>query len=95
MDQKDQIIAQQRKLIKDLQIGFAGTLDALRSQLKDYVDESSRVQNDMLDRIRDLKEEIKTLRKRQSPPKQTGVSQVRSSVYTNGPKRPRKLAHAT
>jgi hypothetical protein len=31
MDQKDQIIAQQQKMIKELQTEFAGTLDALRS----------------------------------------------------------------
>jgi hypothetical protein len=86
MDQKDQIIAQQQKMIKELQTEFAGTLDALRSQLRDYVDESSRVQNDMLDRICELKGELKGLQKRQSASTQ---KTTRSSLSSNSPKRPR------
>jgi hypothetical protein len=94
MDSKDQIIAQQGKMIRELQIEFSGTLDALRTQLKDYIDESTRVQNYMLERIRELKEEL-ALTRRPSASKRTTTQQstIRSSLYTAGPKRPRKLAH--
>jgi arginyl-tRNA synthetase len=90
-DRKDQIIAEQVQMIRELQEEFSGTLEALQTQLHDYVEESSRVQNDMLERIKELKEEL-TLARRKSGSKQTGG--VRSSLYAAGPKRPRKLAHA-
>jgi hypothetical protein len=88
-DSKDQIIAEQEKMIRELQLEFSGTLDALRDQLKEYIEESSRVQADMLERIKELKEEL-NLARRKSAPKQTAGH---SSLYSSGPKRPRKLAH--
>jgi arginyl-tRNA synthetase len=93
-DRKDQIIAEQVQMIRELQTEFSGTLEALRAQLNDYVEESSRVQNDMLERIKELKEEL-ALARRKKGAKQTGASHaaVRSSLYAAGPKRPRKLAH--
>jgi hypothetical protein len=77
-------------MIRELQTEFSGTLEALRAQLNDYVEESSRVQSDMLERIKELKEEL-ALARRKSGRKQTAA--VRSSLYAAGPKRPRKLAH--
>jgi hypothetical protein len=91
-DRKDKIIAEQVQMIRELQTEFSGTLEALRAQLNDYVEESTRVQNDMLERIKELKEDL-ALARRKSGPKQTGAGAVRSSLYAAGPKRPRKLAH--
>lgn len=89
-DERDMIIAKQRQMIKEMQREFTATLDSLRAQLNDYIAQSSEVQNDMIDRIRELKAELAQVRKK---PATTRTSQaVRSSLYTGGPKHPRKLA---
>ena len=89
-DERDMIIAKQRQMIKEMQREFTATLDSLRAQLNDYIAQSSEVQNDMIDRIRELKAELAQVRKK---PVTTRTSQaVRSSLYTGGPKHPRKLA---
>lgn len=95
MDTKDKIIAQQRKMIKEMQKEFSATLDSLRAQLKEYVDESTEVQNSMLDRIKELKAELASLRKKSTKQTTTNQTAVRSSLYTTGPKHPRKLAQGT
>ena len=91
-DERDMIIAKQRQMIKEMQREFTATLDSLRAQLKEYIAQSTEVQNDMVDRIRELKAELAQVRKK---PTTTRTSQVvRSSLYTGGPKHPRKLAQA-
>ena len=93
-DEKDKIIAQQRRMMKEMQKEFSATLDSLRAQLKEYVDESTEVQNEMLDRIKELKTELASLRKKSAKPT-TSQTAVRSSLYTTGPKHPRKLAQGS
>lgn len=93
-DEKDMIIAKQRQMMKEMQAEFTATLDSLRAQLKDYISQSSQVQNDMVDRIRELKSELSQLRKKSATSTVRTSQAVRSSLYTGGPKHPRKLAQA-
>ncbi|KAH0792475.1 hypothetical protein GPJ56_003652 [Histomonas meleagridis] len=91
-DEKDKIIAQQKEIISEMQKEFAATLDALRKQLREYVDESTQVQEDMLERIKELKAEVAKLKKKTTNPgRQTTV---KSSIYQTTQKYPRKLAQS-
>lgn len=97
-DQKDQIIAKQKRMIEEMQKEFTDTLDALRTQFNDFVEESTEIQDEMLERIKELKEELADARKKQSKYIETAKGSkavVRSSLYTSGPKHPRKLAQST
>ena len=93
-DEKDAIIAKQRRMMKEMQKEFAATLDSLRIQLNEYIAQSSQVQNEMVDRIRELKTELAQLRRKSDTATKRTSQVVRSSLYTNGPKHPRKLAQA-
>lgn len=93
---KDKIIEEQRAIIAQMRKHFAKTIDSLQRQLNDLVDESTSIQSDMLKRIKELKDELKSLRgqktTRQSyAPKPTNTA-VRSSLYGDSVKHPRKLA---
>ena len=91
-DEKDMIIAKQRKMMQEMQKEFAATLDSLRAQLNDYISQSSQVQSDMVDRIRELKTELAQLRKKSTASTTRTSQTVRSSLYSTGAKHPRKLA---
>ncbi|OHT14866.1 hypothetical protein TRFO_42859 [Tritrichomonas foetus] len=92
-DEKDRIIQKQKQMMEEMQNEFAATLDSLRAQLRDFIDESSKVQEDMLDRIKELKAELNQARKK-TVRTGAGSAAVKSSLYNNGPKHPRKLAQA-
>ena len=105
-EDKDQTIANQKKLIKEMRTNFARTIDTMREQLNEIVEESTEIQTEMLQRIKELKAELAKLRQKTS--RRTEISQgsgiprrsmagsrtneVRSSLYDEGPKHPRKLA---
>lgn len=93
-DEKDMIIAKQRKMMQEMQKEFAATLDSLRVQLNEYISQSSQVQSDMVDRIRELKSELAQLRKKSTSSTARTSQSVRSSLYQTGAKHPRKLAQA-
>ena len=90
-DEKDRIIQKQKQMIEEMQNEFAATLDSLRGQLRDFIEESSQVQEDMLERIKELKAELSQARKK-STRAAGGSTAVKSSLYNYGPKHPRKLA---
>ena len=105
-EDKDQMIANQRRLIKEMRQNFASTIDKMRQQLNEIVEESTEIQTEMLQRIKELKAELAKLRKTSVPrraepgqvsgiPRKTASSrtnEVRSSLYDEKPKHPRKLA---
>lgn len=93
-DEKDRIIQKQRQMIEEMQNEFAATLDSLRAQLRDFIEESSQVQEEMLERIKELKAELNQARKK-SAHAAGGSNAVKSSLYNYGPKHPRKLAQGT
>ncbi|KAK8894557.1 hypothetical protein M9Y10_022992 [Tritrichomonas musculus] len=90
-NEKDRIIQKQRQMIEEMQNEFAATLDSLRGQLRDFIEESSQVQEEMLERIKELKAELSQARKK-STRAAGGSTAVKSSLYNYGPKHPRKLA---
>ena len=93
-DEKDRIIQKQRQMIEEMQNEFAATLDSLRAQLRDFIEESSQVQEEMLERIKKLKAELNQAKKKTAH-SVGGSSAVKSSLYNCGPKHPRKLAQGT
>lgn len=90
-DDKDQIIEQLKDMNKEMRKHFALTIDNLRQQFKDLVEESTNIQSDMLERIKELKAELAELRRTQIRPKNK-ESELKSTLYQEGPKHPRKLA---
>lgn len=103
-DEKDRIIARQRKNIQEMRKNFVQTIDSMRAQLNDLIENSTQIQMEMLERIKELKAELDQLRKPKAPKKDVQQSyvpkgaknvrqsEVRSSLYDDGPKHPRKLA---
>ena len=104
-EDKDQTIANQKKLIQQMRKQFATTIDTMRQQLNELIEESTEIQTEMLDRIKELKAELASLRKttvkktetyQSSIPRRSSTNprtnEVRSSLYDEGPKHPRKLA---
>ncbi|EAX86842.1 hypothetical protein TVAG_458540 [Trichomonas vaginalis G3] len=105
LDDKDAIIARQKKMIQEMRKNFVTTIDSMRSQLNELIDSSTQIQTEMLQRIKELKAELEQLRKPKPVKKESqqsyvpkGISrnvrqsEVRSSLYDDGPKHPRKLA---
>ena len=97
-DEKDQIIFKQQKIIKQMRTQFADTIDSFRSQLSDLIQESSSIQEGMLQRIAELKSELNDLRNithekiENKKAIKNNQTEIRSSLYSNIPKHPRKLA---
>lgn len=102
---KDAIIEHQKKMIRDMRKQFASTIDTMRQQLNEIVDESTEIQTDMLKRIKELKKELEFYKKGAKKTTSAGVTgiprrsttgmrsnEVRASLYDDGPKHPRKLA---
>lgn len=65
VDPRDEIIRQNQKQITMLQRNFKRSAEELRMQLRDYVQQSTGLQEQMLDRILRLKEQIKAIEDRQ------------------------------
>ena len=90
---KDLEIENQEKNIKEMRKQFANTIETMRKQLSELVAESTIIQKDMLNRIKELKEELDGYRK--PVKKQPGAQHVKgaSKNKKNGtPSHPRKLA---
>ena len=90
-DEKDRIILKQKQMIETMQNEFAATLDSLHAQWREFVEESAHVQEDMLERIKELKAELNQVKKKNARAV-GGSAAVKSSLYNVGPKHPRKLA---
>ena len=65
VDPRDEIIRQNQKQITRMQRNFKRSAEELRMQLRDYVQQSTGLQEQMLDRILRLKEQIKAIQDRQ------------------------------
>ena len=97
--EKDQIIAKKDELIQMMQSQFVAALDSLRKELNDYMLESNTIQQEMLDRIQELKEQLN--KAQQSPASRPSTTskigrdiprQAVQSSLTSSKKVPRKLA---
>lgn len=65
-DIRDLIIQRNQRKMQKMQRNFRQNAESLRVQLHDYVDQSTRIQNEMLDRILQLKERIQAIKDRQA-----------------------------
>jgi hypothetical protein len=92
-DELDQMLTTQREYIAELQKVFASNLADLHQQFKDFSEESEQIQNEMMDRIRELKAELERLRKK-SVPKATlkRIPLTGRPARPRSQKKPRKLA---
>ena len=90
-DEKDRIIHKQKQMIEEMQNEFAATLDSLQAEFRAFMEDSAQVQAEMLERIKELKAELNQAKKK-SARSGTSSAAVKSSLYSNGPKHPRKLA---
>lgn len=64
-DPRDDIIRQNQRQMLLMQRNFKQSAQELRMQLRDYAEQSMRVQDQMLDRILQLKSQIKAIQDRQ------------------------------
>ena len=84
---RDALILHQQEMIKRLATEYSEAITKIKEEFAEYVRRSESLQEQMLDRIRELKE--------QKPARKTNRSEVRSSLYSNLPKHPRKTAPST
>jgi Mg2+ and Co2+ transporter CorA len=76
-----------QSVIANLRKEFASALSSLSAEVRNYMEESARVQTEMLNRIKELKAEVAQVRKESSKDRRA----VRSSLYSAGARHPRKL----
>ena len=92
-----QKLIEQQEIIDQMQKSFITALDSLQKRFDEYVKESSQIQDEMLDRIEQLKAELKEAKAESSyanAPKKATQSKFipQSTLYSTGSKYPRKLA---
>ena len=75
-DPRDVIILQNQKEMQMMQRSFKKSAENLRLQLHDYVNQSTRIQNEMLDRILQLKYQFQEIKDRNEFCKRKLPSQV-------------------
>jgi len=91
-DPRDQQIADLERETTKLKQHFVDTIDILRKQLSDIVTESKSIQQEMFNRISELKTELKELREtRKSKPSNVTKDHIEQFGY-DSVRHPRKLA---
>lgn len=90
-DIRDLIIQRNQRKMQKMQRNFRQQAESLRVQLHDYVDQSTRIQNEMLDRILQLKDRIQAIKDRQAFAKRKPPSQTKSTSKTRRAKRKRAV----